>query len=88
MPHSERRKFWRRPLREAPADPQLEDYQELLLSIQSILHESLSQKDQQIRSLQEEVRDLRDILEEIPLDPRFWIGLPIGPLGPCGGPIS
>ena len=81
----------------------VDTYREVRLAIESILRESLDEKNAhiralvefleernaRIRALEEEIRALRGVVSTTHLDPRFWIGFPIGlfdePWG-CGQP--
>lgn len=65
---------------------------EIRLAEQTILRESLGEKNARIKTLtdrveernarirvlEEEIRALRGVVSTIHLDPRFWIGFPIG----------
>ncbi len=51
---------------------------EVRLAIESILRESLEERNRRIQALEDEIRALRNIVSTIQMDSRFWVGLPIG----------
>lgn len=59
----------------------LKNYQKVMINIETILNESLREKNQRIRALEEEIESLRNVVSRFHLDSRFWVGKPIGMRG-------